>query len=255
MLDSKEKIMKEALKELYEQWSNEIETNCSALVEGEYSNPYYVSIPEDWETSKLRIMIVGEEGYGTWGCGKSCGWNEQDPPYTIKDVENIQRYNAWAIKTYTEQNKTAFWRRFKKIMAFGYPCIWNNLDKIHSIIKRKRLKHKLTNVEKQLLHSTPTKVLKREIEILKPTIVVFFGWYYESLCKELPEICKLLYPKGKEDDSLWKNTVYQINKDNITYVFTYHPSWGYRTKGYEEKVMNDLINTVCKQEVKQSLLE
>ena len=239
--------MKTDLKELYAQWSDEIIANCSALIEEDYSNPYYVDIPDNWESSQQRIMIVGEEGNGKWGCGKTYGWTKQEPAYTIKDIDKIQYYNTWAIKTYTEQNKTPFWRRFKKIRDLGSPCVWNNLDKIHSTVKRKGLKYQLSKAEEQFLHSTPTKVLQKEIEILKPTIVIFFGWYYESLHKELPEVSALLYPNGKSDDSLWKCTVCTIEKDNITYIFTYHPNWGSRRKGYEEQAINAVIKALNKQ--------
>ena len=50
--------MQEKLKKLYEEWSDELLLNCSALSEKDYSNPYYVSIPEGWETAEQRIMIV-----------------------------------------------------------------------------------------------------------------------------------------------------------------------------------------------------
>ena len=238
--------MQTDLKELYEKWSDEVICNCPSLIEGAYSNPYYVSIPSNWEVSQQRIMIVGEEGNGSWGCGKSYGWTEQEPAYTIKSIEKIQYYNTWAVETYSKQNKSPFWRRFKKVMDLGYPCIWNNLDKIHSLVKRQGLKHQLNQSEEQLLHSTPTKILQKEIEITNPTIVVFFGWYYDSLHEELPEICSMLYPKGKSDDSLWKRTVYTIKKDGITYIFTYHPNWGYRTKGYEKQVMDEIETAFVK---------
>ena len=77
------------------------------------------------------------------------------------------------------------------------------------------LQYQLTRAEEQLLHMTDIKVLRREIEILKPTVVVFFGWYYYALHMEVPEICKRLYPNGWGDDSLWKYTVYSIEQNNI----------------------------------------
>jgi hypothetical protein len=237
--------MHEKLKKLYEEWSDELLLNCSALSEKDYSNPCYVSIPEGWETAEQRIMIVGEEGYGEWGCGKAYGWDKNKPAWTLKDIAKIQDYNRWAIDKYAT-GRTAFWRRFKQIKDLGLPCIWNNLDKIHFLKKRKGLKHQLTTAEEQLLHSTEIKVLQEEIDILKPTVVVFFGWYYHSLVRELPEICHMLYPKGERDDSLWKYKVYKIKKDNITYIFTYHPAWHGKNKPktYEEDVLQEVKNAI-----------
>ncbi len=228
--------MEKELRELYEKWSDEIVSKCSALLGKEYSNPYYVSIPENWENSPQRIMIVGEEGYGEWGCGKKYGQTPQDPPYTIKSIEQLQEYNSWVIKTKKSSSKlTPFWRRFNKILDLGFPCIWNNLDKIHSTIKRSKLKYKLSNGEEQLLHITPTKILQKEIEILKPTIVIFFGWYSIALRAELPKVFELF---DKDRKSHKDKNIHKVELDKITYIFTNHPRWGITKKGYEEEVLN-----------------
>ena len=241
--------MQTDLKKIYEKWSDEVISNCPSLIEGAYSNPYYVSIPNNWEISQQRIMIVGEEGNGSWGCGKSYGWTEQEPAYTIKSIEKIQYYNTWAIEKYPQQNKSPFWRRFKKIMDFGYPCIWNNLDKIYSFDtsrkeKGKKLNYQLTTAEEIQLHSVPTKILHEEITTLKPTVVVFFGWYPKSLRLELPQIYDELYSHQSE----WSKTaLWHFVSENIIYIFTYHPSWGNRQKGYELKVADYIINSITSQ--------
>ena len=234
-----------ALNKIYEEWSNELKINCSALLDSCYSNPLYIGIPQEWELAKQRIMIVGEEGYGSWGYGKAYGLKKGESAWTIHDIEKIQNYNLCAIEKYTK-GRTAFWRRFKKIKDLGYPCIWNNLDKIHYLQKRKGLKHQLSKAEEQLLHSTKIKILQKEIEILKPTVVVFFGWYYSSLIHELPDICNKLYPQGEGDNSLWKFNVVSLNVDNITYVFTYHPAWHGKQKpvDYEDRVIKEIIKAL-----------
>lgn len=232
--------MKNALRKLYEDWSDELIRNCPELLGEAYSNPYYIAIPYGWEEAQQRIMIVGEEGHGEWGCGKAYGWKKSDPAWTINDIEKIHYYNDWALSEYTKGKMSPFWRRFKKIKELGFPCVWNNLDKIHYREKRDDAYH-LNEDERSMLHSTPTKVLQKEIEILKPTVVVFFGWYYDSLVEELPDICAELYPGGKGDDSLWKYSFYTIKKDNITYIFTYHPGWRKnKPKDYEDRVMDEV---------------
>ena len=43
----------------------DIEANAAKLIGKNYSNPYYISIPENWFiTESPRILIVGEEGFG-----------------------------------------------------------------------------------------------------------------------------------------------------------------------------------------------
>lgn len=222
--------MQKELNELYKKWLNDVEDKCPEFLSDNYSNPYFVSIPDGWVNAKHKIMIVGEEGYGKWGYGKADGW-------AASDIEKIQQYNYDAVTQIIERgsDRRKFWQRFIKIYNLGFPCIWNNIDKIHYLQKRKG-SFKLTYEERLLLHSTEIKILKEEIEILKPDVVVFFGWYGASLAKELPAIYAMLYPDGNED--LWKNSFYKITDNNINYIFTYHPSWRRKPANYEAEVLD-----------------
>ena len=69
----------------------DIESNAAKLIGDKYSNPYFISIPENWfTTDSPRILVVGEEGFGTYGCGK------QGVPQEIidcHDTEKIQNLN------------------------------------------------------------------------------------------------------------------------------------------------------------------
>ena len=230
--------MREKLLELYAEWLNEIKAERFKLLSDKFSNPYFVSIPDGWESAEHRIMIVGEEGYGKWGCGKADGWSADD-------IEKIQRYNYETVAEILDRgaDRRKFWKRFIEVYKSGYPCIWNNIDKIHFLEKRKG-KYALTKEERIYLHSTNIKILKREIEILTPDVVVFFGWYYNSLVNELPEICNKLYPDGEGDNSLWKKNVCKITEKDIDYIFTYHPSWRgkYKPADYEERVIECIKN-------------
>ena len=91
------------------------------------------------------------------------------------------------------------------------------------------------------LHQTPTAILDAEICILKPDIVVYFGWYGISLQAELPNVFQGLYPGGLKDYSQWKEEKMKvIEKDGIHHFFTYHPGWGQRVKGYEDTVLQTI---------------
>lgn len=62
---------KQKLVEVNRRFTKDIEETAPKLLESAYSNPYFISIPENWFTTKSpRILIVGEEGFGTYGCGK-----------------------------------------------------------------------------------------------------------------------------------------------------------------------------------------
>lgn len=245
-LDS-EKV-KSDLHQLYEQWSNELQQYCSDLLVGNFSHPHYIGAPDGWDKAEKRIMIVGEEGHGEWGYGKAYGWKEGEPSWTIKDIGLIQNYTVESPNDYVVTSlRKPFWRRYRKVVDLGYPCIWNNLDKIFSLVKRKITRNKtqqLTTDEETLLHSTPTKVLQREIEILRPTHVVFFGWYYNPLSVELPQVYNALLAAEKQS----KDLLYSFEIDKTTYVFTYHPNWRKKPKGYEQKAADYIANIVNSQQ-------
>ncbi len=218
---------------IYHKWCVEFRDNCTQLLGDKYSNPYFISVPARWYSSPQRIMIVGEEGHGEWGAGKSDGWQ-------INDIARIQKFNEEYMNSQIGlddvylRNTSPFWNRFRKIADMGYPCVWNNLDKIHRLGNGKCA---LSERERLSLHSTETKLLSEEIQHLNPTTVVFFGWYGISMQAELPSLFSKVYPKGLGDDSLWKNTVLTVLDGGITYIMTYHPGWGYRHKGYEDEVI------------------
>lgn len=234
-----------ALFESYSRWYCEVLEKCSLFLEEEYSNPYYICIPKGWFDNKVRIMIVGEEGHGKWGCGK------QNHEISGKDVSAIQTFN-WSYlakqlyngeyeynlypEAYSEEwNRSAFWKRARKLSAYGV-CAWTNIDKVHRLGFEKCA---LTEKERILLHSLDTRMLYEEIELLNPTHVVFFGWYGISLKHELQEIYEKLYVKSDDGRYIWEKNIVPIDYNSRHYLFTYHPNWGYRQTGYEDRVIGE----------------
>ena len=225
--------------ELYTNWLSELKSIAPELLGNDYSNPYYTSIPENWfDTEQPRIMVVGEEGFGIWGMGKGA-----DSPIMADEIEIIQKANYDYLRTQLEiekgeLNNSSFWRRFRRISKYGI-CCWTNIDKIHRL---RDSNCSLSSKKRKLLHATGIKVLAEEINILNPTHIVFFGWYGLSLQHELPDVFKELYPKGLGDSSVWKNTVVPIEHGGRKYIFAYHP--GYKTKAYEDKVLEVFCKTL-----------
>jgi len=221
----------------YLQWLAELNAHSPELLDKDYSNPYFISIPDEWfETKQPRILVVGEEGFGTWGCGKG------DNSISAAEIEKIQSLNFNYLKKQLfdlptgEVNNSAFWRRFRKVAKYGV-CAWSNIDKIHKLGDKNCV---LTRSERKQLHAVPTKILCKEIELLNPTHIIFFGWHSDSLKHELPELYAMMYPNGPSDSSVWNQTVVTLQWENRTYIFCYHPNWGYRNRGYEDKVIEAL---------------
>jgi len=58
------------LKECYKEWFEELVHDEGFFLGDDYSNPYYCAVPVNWYEYANRVLIVGEEGHGNWGCGK-----------------------------------------------------------------------------------------------------------------------------------------------------------------------------------------
>ena len=66
-----------------------------------------------------------------------------------------------------------------------------------------------------------------------------------SLQSECPLVFDKLYPGGLKDDSVWKlEKMAVLSVDGIQYIFTYHPGWRNKGKGYEEKVMRLIQDSI-----------
>ena len=106
----------ERLTGYYKKWYKEIKEKTD-LVGDKYSNPYYIDIPHNWFETKLpRILIVGEEGYGTYGAGKT-------DDIRGDAIEEIQEITGGYVAQQTGQeggdgskvNTSPFWKRFRGI--------------------------------------------------------------------------------------------------------------------------------------------
>lgn len=229
------------LLQLYQTWKSELDEVCPQLVCKDFSFPYYLHIPDNWFDRKFRVMIVGEEGYGS---------AQYDLP--IEDVQTFNReylVSQWAPSDIDYcsnppygRNNGGFWNRIRKIKALRGPneisLTWTNLDKIHQVGSTSCV---LTDEQRHSLHQTPTAILFEEIKLLQPSHVIFFGFverYWVSLEKAVPSVVfHKLCPEG--DTSQWRREKIKVISENgIHYIFTYHPNWGQWKKGYEERVLS-----------------
>lgn len=228
------------LMRIYEEWAMELKDTCPQLINEGFSHPYYLHIPDDWYDRKCRILVVGKEGHGTHLFRSS--------------IEYAQNFNRKYLMAQLGQcvegvdykrNGSPFWNRIRRINklpnADEISITWTNIDKIHRIgshcplLKEQRL----------ALHQTPTAILGEEIKLLKPRVVILFGWYDYSLEKELAAVFQKLRKHDMEYPSYWnEHRMKTISEGEISYIFTNHPNWGQRQKGYEEKVISEVNRIV-----------
>lgn len=223
------------LSALYQDWSRKIFAN-TILRENNISLPYYIYLPDDWTDSNVRILIVGEEGYDYRGC-------DRDRNVTTENIiETVQEFNKNCMFEW-KMNNRPFWRRFNKLREHlpDASFCWTNLDKVHRLIdpSAKSKSCKLTALQRNELHKYP--VLQAETDIIKPTHIIFFGWYGYSLQCELPQIYSKLYENGREQ---WRKDGFctTITATGIKYIFTYHPNWCVRNR-QEENVLCKILNS------------
>lgn len=251
--------IREDLLVMYKEWANEFkEIDNGRFLTEQYSNPYYISIPDNWFDNNVRIMIVGEEGFGEWGVGKQYGWRKGEDPWAFDDFEKIINYNR--IKTLKQVgtklnleeaglcNKTnnKFWIRYNNIYKLGLPCVWNNLDKIHLLGNKNCA---LSKKDREKLHSGITKILAKEIEILKPTIILFCGWNdrNKAFKQEIPKIYDRFFVKAKYDYEEVSDCIYNVKTDKRCYIFTRHPNSRKKPKFYEENIVSILKTMIMDQ--------
>ena len=244
--------MNDRLVEAYKKWISDIKKNVPQFLDKWYSNPYFACVPIGWVESENRILIVGEEGFGEWGRGKSDG-------IVFDDIEKLQAYCWNSLSSYlnintcnplygcyeqkSEYKRSPFWKRARTLSEYGV-CTWTNIDLIHILAKTSSL-CRLSLAERGELHSISTRILNEQINILNPTHIVYAGWYGVSLQHELPDVFSKLYPGGLDDSSIWKKKVVHIeDEDGRHHIFAYHPNWGGRNKGYEEWVIETFMKTL-----------
>ena len=254
----------EKLVAAYLEWYEELKEKQPQLLGDDYSNPYYCSIPADWYEAKNRVLIVGEEGHGDWGCGK---WGEGELKYGPEEIDKIQTYN-WSYLSsnlysnpkeesikfnrlypgacWKEYNSSRFWTRARNICREDIVCAWTNADKIHRK-KSSSPSCALTDSQRKKLHSLDHKILQSEIGILDPTHVFFFGWRRKSFETDLPDVFEEFYRKDSNGHDIYSDHVAVFRLNSRWYIFTKHPGarnlpGGYRA--YEQSVLEAFSQTL-----------
>ncbi len=239
----------------YQEWIGQIKTNCPEFLEKDwYSNPYYLGLQDNWcDRDVVRVLVVGEEG--VWGKTGNAKYPSDCKGKTLSfKADDFANLMDWAKDNLDRQidlelpqkdlskkygfgyNQHGFWRWFRELKKSAQKrnlrisFAITELDKICKKPLKKRGKCCLKKDEEQRLHAAENgrriAILKEEIDILQPDIVLFFGWYTSVLKMELPKLAKEVEMRRSEWDFKENDKAHpiKIERDNRVYIFSYHPS-------------------------------
>ena len=154
-----------------------------------FSRPFLIDVNDEYINSDKKVMIIGQETYTWYGLYKDF-LNEDNGVKSTQDI-----YRNFMLQNKANYN-SPFWNFFNKLEENSNASfIWNNVYKLETIeyledpnklgqkvgfsllSKNKEYKHLIEKVR-----IFQKDILIKEIEILKPDIVIFLtGHPYDSL--------------------------------------------------------------------------
>ena len=236
LFQNKEKQANKELAAVGERWLKEMSSIAPNLLGNKYSNPYYLALPDKWFSSKQRILIVVEDGFGFEGNGKY----QEIKPNEIKKIQDFTLDWFHHYVSNADDGEHDFWYRARAVCLLGKPVAFTSLNMFSM---RHAHRSKPSDADRKLMHSGNIRILKEEIDIAKPTHIFFFGWYGDSLKTELPDVHHCLYPRGDDDSSLWIDSFADFTVNGVYYLFSYNPYspyWKKKPSDYEDQILKAL---------------
>lgn len=225
------------LKELYVSKMEDLkspllEYNSSHSDSEKATNPLLIKVNEGWENADFKIMIIGQE---TNGWCHECGENQDFTPNIEKSLEVYEKF-------YLKQNgyRSPFWNEFRRIKRSlssdkKIEFCWNNVIKIGRVGIGNS--PKINEIKEEYFN-----VLLKEIEILKPNIIILFtGPNYDNHVEKYIGKNKII-PISNFTINELSNVEFE-NLNLILCLKTYHPNYLYRS-GLRAKVINEIITII-----------
>jgi len=217
--------MNEKLTALYERHWNKFIVEHSKIEHCSY--PLLIKVSEEYENADIRVMVVGQE---------TDGWAIKEKEKN--NIANLQNAYLEYLCNNKEKYRRPFWNRknfkfFQERLTQAFSSkkvsfVWSNVSKIG-----KDSRGKATD-EIQKLEKDYFNVFDKELQILKPHIIIF-----RIGNRHIPVEHQVL----KNIKSSPVANVVLVNYPNIIAVRTYHPnariSGG--TKIYKEQLLDLII--------------
>lgn len=249
--------MQEQLNKVYEEFQTEAKAISQTLIK-QLTAPILIQLPEQWEQSKKRILIVGQETMG-WSYDK-----DEHPERSFPDIKTFEDFLAIPesipamLETYRyfefakvrpKNHRSPYWRAYRQIResigdkpdGFETHVITTNLFRMSyggkSILKKGRPVVSKDDYEKILNMSGS--LLKKELEILKPSSVIFFtGPYYNNPLYSIFKDCHTVDWHNHNSTRTSNIDHHLLPKKTFR---TYHP--GYLNRGHWN-IVNEIIKDI-----------
>lgn len=212
-----------ALKEIYDGWrlGNEKENNG-------YSAMFRMGFPDEYiDSHRPLLMYVGQE---------DLNGNKGKPQAWVRKYQTIQRTKNNDIDPKEDVRYSPFWALYRTFCDMGYNSLWNNLDKL---LKIEKDSVKLLEKEDAVAFNAPygedeISVLQREINLLKPKVIVFAigprEKYRASLAAAFSIDVSLLYPYRPTRQCCVTDISSVLGLRDTVALWTYHPNYLSRGK-------------------------
>ncbi|WP_151192243.1 hypothetical protein [Desulfomicrobium orale] len=225
-----------------------------AELQDRLSPPLLIKVPEKWERSDKRVLVIGQETLGwSFQSGEYYSW-PFERIWSFKDFLKVNDSVQAMIHAYQEfefakqqpeNYRSPFWRAYREIRKANKDTIdgidttvlWSNLFRMSldcgSVIKNGKKE------EIDMIRSVSSGLLLEEIKILKPTSVIFFTGphYNETLYKEFGGIVLEKFMDYETNHTAYLNHPVLPKKS----IRTYHP--GYLNRGHWD-ILDKIIEAI-----------
>jgi hypothetical protein len=156
----------EKLKKLYESKWDALTAGAKKIPGINIEHPLLLQVGEDYEKADVKVIIYGQE---------TDGWYGEFPKVSVKKLMTEYYKYLYEIGNKKRNTKRPFWNNhnfkyfegeFKKHYKKA-GVLWNNISKIEGKPRKKIRKLERDNF----------KVIKDEVEILKPDVILFATGY------------------------------------------------------------------------------
>ena len=209
-------------------------------IQSRMSPPLLIMPSNKWFESKDRVLVVGQEtlGWKQEQANINSFYDFRRTPDSIKTLQSAYVRFCFA-KGHRKNENSPFWRAYRKIRAsfdassegIETNVLWTNLYRCSN--DGKSWYGKNNEKERKLVENALREILLREIDVLKPTAIIFFtGPRYDSYLKESVDGDVV---NAKIDDRFSTRQLAELRSNRLSMpIFrTYHPNYLQRAK--EEK--------------------